>query len=104
MSVESVPIELVQLWRVLVWAAELTLLGSVIAFLPRVWRHRRDCDIMPLWTVPLYVAVAVFLFQAAIQQGVRWHEPMHAEGLPLTTIAVALCLWARWERGREHAS
>jgi hypothetical protein len=103
-AVESVPIELVQLWRVLVWAAELALLGSIVAFLPRAWRCRDREELMPRWTLLLYVATAVFLLQAAIQQAVRWEEPMRAEGLPLTTIAVAYCVWARRERAREGVS
>lgn len=100
MEIYFIPIEVVQVWRVIVWVVSLMLLGSIAAFMPRAWRERESLEFMTRWSLDLYIAVATFVFQGCITQVVRWDRPLMLEGLPLTTIAVGWCASARVRRAR----
>lgn len=100
MQIDFVPVVIVQLWRVLVWTASLGLLGSVFVFLPRAWSVRDHVELMPRWTLDLYVGVGFFIVQACVSQAIHWDDTMTLQGLPLTTIAIAWCVAARLRRAR----
>lgn len=100
--VEFVPILVVKAWSVALWVAELSLLGSVLVFLPSALRSYGNGDKkMPDWTFWIYVAISIYLVKTAYVQFRRWGDPLVLEGLPVNTLIVGACLYARYLRRRE---
>src|ERR1044072_693119 len=91
-EITFIPLEVVQAWRVLIWCAELSLIGSVIVFLPRAWRLRNRQEVMRRWTLSVSSGFFFFLVQSAWGQVYRWDEPLRLSGLPLTTVAMVFFL------------
>lgn len=93
-DIEFVPVWIVQLWRVLVWAAELSLLTTLAFYFPRLWRDRK---IGPdeLWIALVMLGVVFVLARSAVVQAERWDDPLALEGLPVTTIIVGCWVYAR---------
>lgn len=100
-TIEFLPLWLVQAWRVVLWMAELSLIASVVVFLPRAWRARHSPESapeMPEWTVWVYLAVACFLVQSAWGALDHWNDHLTLSGLPATTACVVVCWVARVKR------
>lgn len=88
-------------WRLVLWVAMVALTER---FMADAWRHYRRVG---SWRVPPKdaavvwgrLALIVFVARSAVVQAEAWSAPVTLEGLPFTTLAVALCwvsaLWYR---------
>jgi hypothetical protein len=80
-------------WRLVLWVAMVFLTER---FMADAWRHRKRVG---SWRVPPAdaaivwgrMALIVFVGRSAIVQAEAWSAPVTLEGLPFTTLAVALC-------------
>lgn len=94
--IDFLPLWLVQGWRVLLWAAELSLIGSMVVFLPRAIKCRRaETPVVDDWVIPLYLGVMIYLVMSAVTQIENWGAPLVVEGMPVNTVIVCIFLYSR---------
>lgn len=99
-EVHGLPTALVEVWRVLLWAAMLSLLGSILYYLPQAWRCRHGGQV-PEWVIWLYLGVSIVVVRTLIVTVERWNGPLVLEETPVMTIVALIWLRSRFlRRGR----
>jgi len=95
-EIEFIPIWFAQVWRVLVWCADLSLLTTLAFYVPRLWRTRHDgAAPNQEWVAWVMLGVMIVLARDAVVQAEYWDNPLYLEGLPVTTVVVAVWIRAR---------
>src|SRR5262245_8158505 len=95
-EVEFVPILVVQVWRVLLWGIELSLIATLLPWMIRSWRERHDglhrAQEYGAW---ILIGVFIVILRSIIVQAERWDDPLWLEELPVTTVVMLVWLRAR---------